>query len=233
MNLHLPPQRKNGFTLIELLVVIAIIGILASILIPAISSARSAANNATCISNMRQIGSALQLYCSDHKQRLPGPLFSDQGPIYNADSRRLPNQLASYLDIDESETWSTTIEDMTSAEIFACPAWYAAATDEDIYSLQVNQWIPLPDGSTLNPWGSGDSKGIGDTDDMDPPPYTTLQIYAKNIDPSDSWLIVESDLQRPNTSNTRLLDDPVHGDHRNAIFLDGHVGALDLDDNPL
>ncbi len=233
MNLLSSLRRKYAFTLIELLVVIAIIGILAAILIPALGKVKAASHNAACVSNMRQLGTALLLYCSDNNQRLPGPLFSDQGPVYNKDHRRLPNHLAPYLDIDESDTWTTTISDMTRAEIFACPAWYAEAQEEDIYSLQLNQWVPLPDGGTINPWGSGDSKGNGDINDMNPPPITLLQIYAKDIHPSDSWLIVESDLQREHATSARLLDAPVHGNHRNAIFLDGHVGALDLDDNPL
>ena len=62
---------KKGFTLIELLVVIAIIAILAAILFPVFAQAREKARQTSCLSNCKQIGTALQLYVDDYDETLP------------------------------------------------------------------------------------------------------------------------------------------------------------------
>lgn len=70
---------NRGFTLIELLVVIAIIAILAAILFPVFSQAKEAAKKTTCLSNMKQIGTALILYENDNDDGSPNAVWGPWG----------------------------------------------------------------------------------------------------------------------------------------------------------
>lgn len=70
MNRH-ARGRRSGFTLVELLVVIGVIAALIAVLLPALARARAAAQAASCLSNLRQIGVAAQMYAGSHKSYPP------------------------------------------------------------------------------------------------------------------------------------------------------------------
>ncbi len=63
--------RRRGFTLIELLVVIAIIGILAAMVFPVFARARESARKAVCLSNVKNIALAIQMYLADNNDTMP------------------------------------------------------------------------------------------------------------------------------------------------------------------
>src|ERR1700690_2238672 len=66
-----PAAARGAFTLIELLVVLAIIGILAALLLTAMRTANESGRSTACLSNLHQIGIALQMYVQDNNNHLP------------------------------------------------------------------------------------------------------------------------------------------------------------------
>jgi prepilin-type N-terminal cleavage/methylation domain-containing protein/prepilin-type processing-associated H-X9-DG protein len=103
------PSGRDGFTLIELLVVIAIIAILAAILFPVFSQAREKARQTSDLSNLRQMGTATQMYAQDYDERMT------PSESYLAGAQGDPGQFV---------TWMALVMPYTrNAQIFRSPKW--------------------------------------------------------------------------------------------------------------
>ncbi len=98
MNVSLPfafRSRSNGFSLVELLVTIGIVAILAALVIPTVSELRKAGKETQSLNQLRQIGTAMQLYAADHQQKFPPGYFYN--PETRPRERTWASELLSYL----------------------------------------------------------------------------------------------------------------------------------------
>jgi prepilin-type N-terminal cleavage/methylation domain-containing protein len=102
----MPRRVKCGFTLVELLVVIAIIGLLVSILLPAVQAARESARRLQCSHNLTQLGVAVQNYEAAHGVYPPGTI-EPQGPIYQEPKGYHHNWIVQLLPyMEERNAWA-------------------------------------------------------------------------------------------------------------------------------
>lgn len=127
----MPVSGKRAFTLVELLVVIGIIALLISILLPALSRAREAANTIKCASNLRQIGLGLSIYVADNKGTLPASYIYVGYSMVNGDEEpKKPFNgyihWSSYLFVDRSDRTFASATPPAQGIVYANPGPYAS-----------------------------------------------------------------------------------------------------------
>lgn len=128
--------RRRGFTLIELLVVIAIIAILAAILFPVFAQAREKARATSCLSNLRQIGTANLMYIQDYDDTFPSNYVATLPTPYWCDPMDDPSAQPNW--------WSELMPYVKNQAIFLCPSATNTQYEEPGHantSYMANWWV--------------------------------------------------------------------------------------------
>ena len=128
-------MKRRAFTLIELLVVIGIISVLMAILLPALSVARENAKSLACLSNLRQLSLAAQMYCDRYRGSFPIAYYDDNGsPLHTSfawDFNSIRDLTTGALTTEPGLLWQGD----TSAKVQQCPSFDGASnTSGDPYT---------------------------------------------------------------------------------------------------
>jgi prepilin-type N-terminal cleavage/methylation domain-containing protein/prepilin-type processing-associated H-X9-DG protein len=211
---------QKAFTLIELLVVIAIIAILAAILFPVFAQAREKARTVSCLSNFKQLGTALSMYFQDYDERVL--------PRYNACPSTGPAATP-----DDHTLWTFTLQPyIKNQQIMVCPSaqdskygdtWNTRSYISEGYNQTISGWYWTNSPPSNPACGSPIL-----------PALPQISYPAKNVMFADSWsgdlasgsrgyLFGNTGMNVPYTAAPAGSFAARHNEGTNLTFFDGHA----------
>lgn len=215
--------KRAGFTLVELLVVVGIIAVLAALLFPVFARVRAKAQNATCLSNLKQIGLALTQYTADHDGVFPP---ADQ-QVWVRDPQN-PNRSTPQ---GNGKKWFDLVTPYTGKSLagLRCPATYVPYFFplEELplagyaYNAEISETVRVTDKTHRQ-------EGRSETAVRYPSRLVTVFDARASLFGSSS-----PDSEYDEEDKQNLLREPLgairHNKRANYLFADGHVKSLQAD----
>lgn len=207
---------RKGFTLIEMLTVIAIVAVLAAILFPVLSSARGKARQATCLSNLRQVGEAIGLYEQDSGGFLPTWSITHPTQSSPPATRDLPAA--------DVVTWDLSImKYLKDKRVLMCPS---NPTDGVNLSTKARNARAYTIAQYTQSYTAVNRPAYGLYKDRIPAPTKTVLVYEKGANPPGAWgdALGQNVLQTHSSSGQPGYSEAsFHYEGKNILYLDGHV----------
>ncbi len=191
-------KERSGFTLVELLVAAGILGLLATLLLPALTRAKSRVHAVGCLNNLRQWGLATQLYIADHDDYLPPD--GTPNPGLTATNHgwyiQLPAQLGlpRYHDL----AWRTNPLAPPDKSIWICPANKRRSNGRNLFHYCLNEHVN----------GTGEEACPVRLGAIGQPSSLIWLFDTKNLPAVGAWSFVPTNL---------------HNGGAQFLFLDSHV----------
>ena len=227
-------SRLAGFTLVELLVAIGIIAVLIGILLPVLAKARAQANRAVCLSNIRQLGVGIQMYCNDNDGWFPTCAYWEVGAVY----KQFPEDWIYWQanrNLDDSAIAKYVGSGEKFKDLLRCPAdtfdgrkphpAIAPGQGTYLYSYNMNQAI----GTNITPYPGARTKI---TQWRAPSRKMLLTENLEKYNAAPVWGMTEL-AWRHGTAASRgngvLSAGQKMGSNVSAVFVDGHAESINDD----
>ena len=255
MSQHISIRRSNdricgsiraGFTLVELLVVIGIIAVLLSILLPALGGVRRRAQSVACMSNVRQIFMAMNMFATDNKGQLPRPYgVGDVPNLVNVKTFAYLQKVsgaAGHIDLDDDKgaLWKYLKGKDNRAKVMMCPG----DDGEPLQGHAVQAAYPRNFSYSLNCLieTQSDEKYLGLNITKVKESSKRILIYEE-LGPNDAWCIMGTSRHADDVPSGRhgagmkqsFRSNPTSPEYKSKGrgsfgFFDGHVESLAPDE---
>lgn len=219
---------REGFTLVELLVVIAIVAVLASLLLPALSRAKTKGQQALCLNNLRQLGLATAMYADDNNDYLPYNLGASEIKKWLGQGRNqnwAGSVLNWELDPDNTNTVLNTGAALgsyvgRSARVFQCPS------DRALSGLQRGAgWSERSRSISMNAMVGDAGEFMTGDENKNNPHYHQFRRSQEFISASEIFVFVE---EHPDSVNDGYFLNRAAKYEWNDLPASWHDGAANL-----